>query len=269
QVKFTPLELRELKSAEDVDIILYEDDFEFDEASEKAAAEVNQVRNMVNTLTNWLLEQDDNPEGTGASRRLHLHFLEAPEEILTDQGKVAGLRMQRMELDGTGNVQGTGEMKMYPVQAVYRAIGYFGSAVPDIQFDEERGTIRNAEGRVLGADGKPVQGLYTSGWIKRGPVGLIGHTKGDALETIGHIIEDAEHLYTAEQPAEQAILDLLDQRGVEYSDWNGWQELDNYEMSLGELETQSGPVERERVKVVDRDEQIRISRAKARQAAHS
>lgn len=269
QVKFTPLELRELKSAEDVDIILYEDDFEFDEASEKAAAEVNQVRNMVNTLTNWLLEQDDNPEGTGASRRLHLHFLEAPEEILTDQGKVAGLRMQRMELDGTGNVQGTGEMKMYPVQAVYRAIGYFGSAVPDIQFDEDRGIIRNAEGRVLGADGKPVQGLYTSGWIKRGPVGLIGHTKGDALETIGHIIEDAEHLYTAEQPGEQAILDLLDQRGVEYSDWNGWQELDNYEMSLGELETQSGPVERERVKVVDRDEQIRISRAKARQAAHS
>lgn len=269
QVKFTPLELRELKSAKDVDIILYEDDFEFDEASEKAAEEVNQVRNMVNTLTNWLLEQDDNPEGTGASRRLHLHFLEAPEEILTDRGKVAGIRMQRMELDGTGNVHGTGEMKMYPVQAVYRAIGYFGSAVPDIQFDEERGIIRNAEGRVLGADGNPVQGLYTSGWIKRGPVGLIGHTKGDALETIAHIIEDADHLYTAEHPDEQAILDLLAQRGVEYSDWNGWQQLDDYEMSLGEFETQSGPVERERVKVVDRDEQIRIARAKARQTAHS
>lgn len=269
QVKFTPLELRELRSAEDVDIVLYEDDFEFDEASEKAAEENNQVRNMVNTLTNWLLEQDENPEGTGASRRLHLHFLEAPEEILTDQGKVAGIRMQRMELDGTGNVQGTGEMKMYPVQAVYRAIGYFGSAVPDIQFDEERGIIKNAEGRVLGADGKPVQGLYTSGWIKRGPVGLIGHTKGDALETIGHIIEDVEHLYTAEQPDEQSILELLDQRGVDYSDWNGWRELDDYEMSLGELESQSGPVERERVKVVDRDEQVRISRAKARQAAHS
>lgn len=269
QVKFTPLELRELKSAKDVDIILYEEDFEFDEASEKAAEEVNQIRNMVSTLTNWLLEQDDKPEGTGASRRLHLHFLEAPEEILTDQGKVAGIRMQRMELDGTGNVHGTGEMKMYPVQAVYRAIGYFGSAVPDIQFDEERGIIRNAEGRVLGADGNPVQGLYTSGWIKRGPVGLIGHTKGDALETIGHIIEDVDHLYTAENPDEQAILDLLAQRGVEYSDWNGWQKLDDHEMSLGELETQSGPVERERVKVVDRDEQIRIARAKARQAAHS
>lgn len=269
QVKFTPLELRELKNADDVDIFLYEDDFEFDEASEKAAEEVNQIRNMVNTLTNWLLERDDNPEGTGASRRLHLHFLEAPEEILTDQGKVAGIRMQRMELDGTGNVKGTGEMKMYPVQAVYRAIGYFGSAVPDLQFDEERGIINNEEGRVLGADGNPVPGLYTSGWIKRGPVGLIGHTKGDALETIGHIIEDVDHLYTAENPDDQAILGLLEQRGVEYSDWNGWRQLDDHEMNLGDLETQSGPVERERVKVVDRDEQVRISRAKARQAAHS
>lgn len=269
QVKFTPLELRELKSVEDVDIMLYEDDFEFDEASEKAAEESNQVRNMVNTLTNWLLEQEDSPEGTGASRRLHLHFLEAPEEILTEHGKVAGIRMQRMELDGTGNVRGTGEMKFYPVQAVYRAIGYFGSAVPDIQFDEQRGIIKNDEGRVLGADGKPVQGLYTSGWIKRGPVGLIGHTKGDALETIGHIIEDVDHLYTAENPDEDAILHLLEQRGVEYSDWNGWKELDNHEISLGDLATESGPVERERVKVVDRDEQVRISRAKSREAAHS
>ncbi|GAA2038927.1 FAD-dependent oxidoreductase [Yaniella flava] len=267
QVKFTPLELRELKSAEDVDIVLYEDDFEFDEASEKAAEEVNQVRNMVNTLTNWLLEQDENPEGTGASRRLHLHFLEAPEEILTENGKVAGLRMERMALDGTGNVKGTGEKKMYPVQAVYRAIGYFGSAVPDIHFDEERGIIRNAEGRVLDAEGNPVRGLYTSGWIKRGPVGLIGHTKGDALETIGHIIEDVDHLYTAQIPDEDAILELLDQRGVEYSDWQGWQELDNHEISLGDQESQTGPVERERVKVVDRDEQVRISRAKARQTA--
>src|SRR5699024_11829242 len=35
QVKFTPLELRELKSAEDVGIVLYEDDFEFDRSEER------------------------------------------------------------------------------------------------------------------------------------------------------------------------------------------------------------------------------------------
>jgi ferredoxin--NADP+ reductase len=155
------------------------------------------------------------------------------------------------------------------VQAVYRAIGYFGSAVPQIQFDEERGIIKNAEGRVLDAEGNPVPGLYTSGWIKRGPVGLIGHTKGDALETIGHIIEDVDQLYTAENPDEDAILDLLAQRGIEYSDWHGWKELDSHEVQLGDLKTAQGPVERERVKVVDREEQLRLARAKAREAAHS
>ena len=50
--------------------------------------------------------------------------------------------------------------------------------------------IPNDGGRVLDADGKPVPGIYATGWIKRGPVGLIGHTKGDALETIGYLLED-------------------------------------------------------------------------------
>ncbi|MCV7731104.1 pyridine nucleotide-disulfide oxidoreductase, partial [Micrococcus luteus] len=127
QVKFTPLELRELAHSRDVDIVLYEEDFDFDEASEKAIEENNQVRTMVGTLTNWLMEQEDRQQS--ASRRLHLHFLQAPEEFLDEDGdgRVDGLRMRRMELDGSGGVRPTGETVDYPVQAVYRAVGYFGS----------------------------------------------------------------------------------------------------------------------------------------------
>jgi ferredoxin--NADP+ reductase len=212
---------------------------------------------MVGTLTNWLVEEQD----TGASRRLHLHFLQQPVEILGEDGKVAGLRMERMELDGTGNVKGTGECTDYPVQAVYRAIGYHGSPVPGLAFDERRGVIPNDAGRVLDENGAPVPGLYTSGWIKRGPVGLIGHTKGDALETIGCLLEDQSGLWTAEVPDEQSILDLLTERGVEYTTWEGWLKLDAHEISLGAAATASGPVERERVKVVAREDMVGISRA--------
>lgn len=260
QVKFTPLELRELAHSRDVDIVLYPEDFEFDAASEEAASSNNQIKTMVNTLTNWLVEEQD----TGASRRLHLHFLQAPVEILPGEGEqsgaVAGLRMERMELDGTGGVRGTGEMIDYPVQAVYRAIGYFGSPVPGVAFDERRGVIVNEAGRVLDEAGNHVPGLYASGWIKRGPVGLIGHTKGDALETIGCMLEDEPDLWTAEVPDEQSVLDLLEQRGVEYTTWEGWLALDAHELSLGQQETTAGPVERERVKVVAREEMTRISR---------
>ncbi|GAA1181929.1 FAD-dependent oxidoreductase [Nesterenkonia xinjiangensis] len=262
QVKFTPLELRELSHCRDVDIVLDEQDFEFDAASDDAIKSNNQVKTMVNTLANWLVEQEERTEQ--ATRRMHMHFLHQPVEILEgtgeQAGKVVGVRFERMELDGTGNVRGTGELVDYECQAVYRAIGYFGSPVDGVPFDERRGVIVNEAGRVMEA-GQHIPGTYATGWIKRGPVGLIGHTKGDALETVGCLLEDVHHLPAAEDPREDAVVELLESRGVRYTTWEGWMQLDEHELRLGQEATASGPVERERVKVVPRDEMVRISRA--------
>ena len=262
QVKFTPMELRELSHSKDVDIVLYEEDFDFDEASDVAVKSNNQIKTMVNTLTNWLVEQDDDAADptTGASRRLHLHFLHNPVEITGADGKVTGITFERTELDGTGNARGTGEFIDYPVQAVYRSVGYFGSAVPDVEFDHQRGVVTNDGGRVLGADGTHVPGIYATGWIKRGPVGLIGHTKGDALETITHLLADREGLPLAAEAAPESVVELLDSRGVEFTTWEGWLELDAHEKALGAAASADGTVQRERVKVVPRDEMVAVSR---------
>lgn len=254
QVKFTPLELRELSHSRDVDIVLYEEDFEFDDASDEAIKTNNQVKTMVNTLTNWLVEDQD----SGASRRLHLHFLHSPKEILTDEsGRVRGMAFERQELDGTGNVRSAGETVEYPLQAVYRAVGYFGSELDGLEFDSRRGVLPNDGGHVLDAEGAPVPGVYATGWIKRGPVGLIGHTKSDASETVGMLLEDADSLYTAEKPEAEAIVSALQERGIAFTTWEGWQKLDAHEKSLGT--DGEWPVERERVKVVERDEMVSIS----------
>ena len=264
QVKFTPLELRELSHMNDVDIVLYPEDFEFDEASDEAIRSNNQTKTMVNTLTNWLVEEHAESENP-SSRRLHLHFLHSPVEVLDDgTGKVGGIKFERMQLDGTGNAKGTGEYVEYPVQAVYRAIGYHGSPLDELEYDAKRGVIPNEGGRVLDAAGNPVPGIYATGWIKRGPVGLIGHTKGDALETIGFLLEDRLQLPAAKNPDPQAIIDLLEERGIEYTTWEGWNKLDAHEAGLGQAWTGPeglGHVVRERIKVVPRDEMIRISRA--------
>ncbi|WP_269938458.1 FAD-dependent oxidoreductase [Arthrobacter sp. HY1533] len=261
QVKFTPLELRELSHSRDVDIVLYEEDFDFDDASDAAIRSNNQVKTMVNTLTNWLAEEHDGTR-TPASRRLHLHFLHTPVEITGENGSVTGIKFERNELDGTGNARGTGEFIDYPVQAVYRAVGYLGSELPEVDFDSRRGVIPNDGGRVLGADGTHVPGLYATGWIKRGPVGLIGHTKGDALETIGCLLEDRLALPVAERPDESEIVELLESRGVEFTTWEGWNKLDAHEKLLGENWTgQPGlDVVRERIKVVDREQMVNISK---------
>lgn len=271
QVKFTPLELRELSHSRGVDIVLYPEDFVFDEGSDEQIRSNNQTRTMVNTLTNWLVEEQD----SGAPRRLHLHFLHSPVEILPgegpDSGKVAGIRFERNELDGQAGAQGTGEFVDYPVQAVYRAVGYFGTEVTGLGFDEARGVVPNEAGRVLDAEAQPVPGVYATGWIKRGPVGLIGHTKGDALETVGCLLEDRLNLPEPTDPSEDAVTSLLESRGVEYTTWDGWQKLDAYEQSLGEnyRRADSGggaddgglaQLKRERVKVVPREDLVKISR---------
>lgn len=255
QVKFTPLELRELGKVPDVDVIVYEEDFDFDEGSEQAIASSNQTKQVVKTLTDWVMR--DESEFT-ASRRIHLHLLQSPHEILGED-HVEGVRMERMELAGDGSVKGTGTYIDYPVQAVYRAIGYFSSPVPGVPFDDVRGVVPNEGGRVIAPGGDHIPGLYATGWIKRGPVGLIGSTKSDAQETIGHLVEDAQagklHATGPDSGVgHDKMIELLDSRGIRYTTWHGWELLEDYEKALGE------PHGRERIKVVERDTMTAISR---------
>jgi len=258
QVKFSPLELRELGHVPDVDIIVYPEDYDFDEGSQKAIEGHHQTKQVVKTLTDWTLR-----EPTGASRRIHLHFLQSPHEVLGEDGKVVGIRMERMRLTGDGNVEGTGEFIDYPVQAVYRAVGYWGSAIDGVPFNNSKGVINNVEGRVIDDEGQQVPGFYATGWIKRGPVGLIGHTKSDAAETISHVVEDAAALYNntragAEQLSPDNVLRLLKERGVPVIQWREWEVLDAHERALG------GEQERERVKVVPREDMTDIALGRAR-----
>jgi ferredoxin--NADP+ reductase len=251
QVKFSPLELREAVHIEGVDTIVYEEDFQYDEGSQKAIDSNNQTRVMVKTL-----EELRSNEITGAKRRLHLHFFSAPVEILDKDGKVSGIKIERTKLDGTGNVKPTGEFREFPIQAVYRAVGYFGSELSEVPFNEKAGIIPNEKGRVLDTDGKHIQGVYATGWIKRGPVGLIGHTKSDAIETIAQVIEDKSNWWQPASPSEDSITELLTSRDIDFVGWPEWLRIDAEEKRLGEAQ------ERERIKLVEREDFLTVAKKK-------
>ncbi|GIF23543.1 ferredoxin--NADP+ reductase [Actinoplanes tereljensis] len=246
QVKFTPMELRELDASPNVEVIVHPEGIEFDEGSLAAMRATRHVKMCVDILQNWAVRDPrDRP------RRLHLHFLQSPVEVLGD-GRVAGLRTETQELTGDGWVRGTGEFTDWPVQAVYRAVGYLSQALPDLPFDTTTGTIPHTAGRILDLDGDHLPGMYVTGWIKRGPVGLIGHTKGDAGETVASIVADEAKLPVAPERDLEAILAHLANRGVRATNWAGWQLLDEHEIALG------APHGRKRVKVVPRTDMIEI-----------
>lgn len=248
QVKFTPLELKELGELRDVDVILYEEDFGIDPAAELAIATNKQIFVINRILTEWRSR-----ETGAASRRIHLHFYSKPQEILGD-GRVEALRFERTVPDGEGGVVGTGEVRELAFDAVYRAIGFFGTPLEGIPFDHHRGVIPNRAGRAIDDNDQLVHGVYASGWIKRGPVGLIGATKSDAMETVQSILNDQAEWWSPAEPSPEAVTAMLDGRGIRYTNIEGWHRLDERERALGAAEG------RERIKVVPREEMVEISR---------
>ncbi|WP_027480702.1 FAD-dependent oxidoreductase, partial [Deinococcus pimensis] len=163
QAKFTTKELRELGELADADVVVKPEEVSLTE-EEEAAITDNTVRKNVEVLREFAARPL-----TGKSRRVHLRFLVSPVEIQGEDGRVAGLRVERNRLDGTQNAVGTGEFETLDVQMVLRSVGYRGVALPGVPFDARRGVIPNEGGRVRDEAGTVVPGEYVAGWIKRGP----------------------------------------------------------------------------------------------------
>ena len=259
QAKFTPLELRELDDSPSFEVVVAAEDMTFDRASQEARQESKQLDMVAATLESW----SERPVG-GHRRKVFLHFFESPVEILGEDGRVVGLRTERTSPDGPGNVVASGQLTDWPVQAVYRAVGYRSRSLPGLPFDPRRGTVPNLAGRVQTLDGTTMTGVYVTGWIKRGPVGLIGHTKGDANETVENLLLDSPGFQAAEEPSEDAVLAHLNRDRVQYTTWDGWYRLDAHERGLGAAQG------RERIKVVERDRMLAISKVSEadQRAAH-
>ncbi|WP_406340897.1 FAD-dependent oxidoreductase [Streptomyces sp. NBC_00648] len=251
QAKFSPMELRELDHSPTIEVIVDPEDIDYDEGSIATRRSNKQADMVAKTLENWAIRDvGERPH------KLFLHFFESPTEILGEDGTVVGLRTERTRLDGSGNVEGTGDFHDWDVQGVYRAVGYLSDELPKLPWDVESGTVPNEGGRVVEA-GQPLPSTYVTGWIRRGPVGLIGHTKGDANETVANLLDDHAQgrLRTPSAPEPEAVDAFLAERGVRWTTREGWHRLDEAEKALGE------PQGRERVKIVEREDMLRASGA--------
>jgi ferredoxin--NADP+ reductase len=189
---------------------------------------------------------------TGKAKTVRFRFAVSPVAIHgDDRVEAVEIVHNRLE-DREGRVVAvpTDERETIPCGLVFRSVGYHGVALPGLPFDEARGTMRNDCGRVLDDAGQPLGGVYCAGWIKRGPTGIIGTNKKDAMETVQLLLEDARagRVTHNESTTAVAVDALLDERGVRRVVYAGWLAIDRLERARGE------PLGRPRVKVVTWDE---------------
>lgn len=273
QAKFSVQELREMEKLSGVQIVVNESDFDLDDETIDVAGKDKLTRQMVEELfairdLSEDMEDSGNVdfEGNPANRRYIIHFNANPVEILGEDGRVRAIRVERTVTSADGKMTRTGEFEEYPVQAVYHAIGYKPAKVSGVAYDENKTLLANKDGRIVtDPDGDVVRPrLYATGWAKRGPVGLIGSTKSDALQIVANMLEDLAkssleecesalpgRLAIDREP--KSIENLLASRGVDVVDFDGWKRVDDFEVESGMAEN------RARKKVVSKQMLIDIA----------
>jgi ferredoxin/flavodoxin---NADP+ reductase len=243
QAKFTTKELGELGELTNADIIVKPEEIALDPVSEAALAGQRVALRNIEVLRAFAAKPLE-----GKPRRIHLRFLASPVEILGTE-RVEGLVIERNRLDEQQRAVGTGEYETLDVQMVLRSVGYKGVPLAGVPFDTRSQVVPNTAGRVT-KDGEVVANEYVTGWIKRGPSGLIGTNKADSVETVKSLLEDAPSLPRAAEGDPEAVDALLRARGVRYVTMQQWLELEHYELAQGEAQG------RPRVKLVHVDEML-------------
>ena len=247
QASFTTVELKELGELAGADVVVDPKDLELDATSTAALEHDANARRNLDVLREFAGRTRE-----GKPITLRLRFLLSPV-ALHGRERVESIELAHNRLedrDGRLVAVPTDERETIECGLVFRSVGYRGVALPDVPFDEGRGTISNDCGRVLTADGTPLSSVYCAGWIKRGPTGIIGTNKKDANETVAGLLEDvaAGRIVHRDDVTTRGLETLLAERGVRPVLYAGWTAIDEVERAVGEKHG------RPRVKLVSWDE---------------
>ena len=223
---FTTKELREMGQIDDVDVIVDPADLELD-ASSEAVVQQNKVaaRNMA-VFRDWVARPL-----SGAAKRISFHFWTRPTMIVGSE-RVTAVEIERTMIDSEGYVVGAGGHRRIAADLVVRSVGYRGLPLLGVPFDERTSRVPHAEGRVI-RDGRFSPDEYVTGWIKRGPTGVIGTNKSDAVETVTSLLSDV-HDGAVRAHGRSGKLDrLLAERGVRPLGMPAWHRINAAEIELG------------------------------------
>lgn len=236
QASYSAPEIKELGELAETAVFVYPDEVALDPLSAAALETADRgTKRMVEITQGYAGKLADKP------RQLTIRFLVSPTELLGDeQGCVAAVRLVKNVLAAgrNGRIQANPTAQTEDIAAglVFRSIGYRGVPLPGVPFREDWGVIWNENGRVYDPEAqRPVRGEYTTGWIKRGPSGIIGTNKPDAVETVNLMLADChtgQLLHPTRPDAAEAEL-FIRQRQPNYFSYQDWQYLDRLEQEAG------------------------------------
>lgn len=230
QGAFNNPELEELEHLDGVDVIVDSGDLPLNKV--KLFDDIDwQARRKVDTL-----ERLVNKNNPNATKRIVLKFLSSPLEIIGDT-KVTHMKVVKNILQGETleslKPTASEHEEIIETGMVLRAIGYRGKALDTLPFDEPRGVIANNNGRIVQGQ-TPIVGAYVTGWIKRGPRGVIGSNKKCARDTVSCLLEDFRAgLLSSGHYERDDVAKKLEEQKSNLITMQGWNKIDKEERLAG------------------------------------
>ena len=273
QAAFTMKELREVTRLEDAACVVHAGELARGRAGASAQElEAQRARKRMDALLAEVAAAAAARAGAGAGageaakrRELVLRFLLSPSRLVADAADataVGAVEFDVTRLEGAAEKQSavaTGEKEVIRAGMVLRSIGYKSEPRAGVPFDARRSVVPNEQGRVVRAAGavERERGLYVSGWLKRGPSGIIGTNITDARETVACVLADQSAgelgAGTGGGAALRALLAARGKPAARLVEWPAWMRVDAEERRRGEAAGKS------REKVVDVAEAIRVA----------
>lgn len=231
QIACTSKELRELSKVESVNVCVDPGYLELDEIS-KRELERDTSGQLKKKLA--ILESYAKNTPKPGKKNIHFKFFNSPAEFIgKDALEAVKLEKTRLEeKDGKVRAVGTGNYEELECGVVFRSIGYRSIPIEGIPFNHEKGRVLNDKGRIIDENGI-VPGLYTAGWVKRGPSGVVGTNIDCARETVKNILEDLKTMKLNNLESEKLLTNLLNSRNAQFVTFDEYLKLEKYEEEQG------------------------------------
>jgi len=220
---FSNAELEELCDLPDVDVLVDDHNIDWDTVIASAAGD-SVAHRKVSTLRALAKRPiQDHP------RRLVFRFMTSPV-ALRGEGRVEGVDVECHGQERPNQVDAGAQREFLSAGMVLRAVGFRGVRVPGLPFDDARGVLEHADGRVL-RDGKPWPGQYVTGWARRGPRGILGTNKKCARDVVRTLLADADagRLPEADTLSAQEVEARIRRRQPAFVDRRQWLRMDALE----------------------------------------
>ncbi|MDE0251157.1 MAG: NADP oxidoreductase [Gammaproteobacteria bacterium] len=233
QAKFTSKELKEFLEIENCRP--YIDPVEL-ELNSTSLQELDAKEGRGNKRNIEIFRKFAESEDTGKQRTCISTFLKSPIRL---QGvdRLQKVVFEENDLSGEPfkqSAKGTGRTMELECGLLFRSIGYNGVPILGVPFNDRWGTIPNRAGRITSEqEGAVLPGLYTAGWIKRGPSGIIGTNRACAVESVNALLEDADQLVAEDKPGRNGLYAILERNGVQHINFAQWEKIDAAEIAAG------------------------------------